>query len=342
MTSQTTLTDKNLYAYCDNNPVVRKDAGGAIWETAFDVISLAASIAEVAADPTDVWAWAGLAGDAIDLIPVVTGAGEVVRSLKAVNKIDDISDAVRISNNTDDVLDIVGGACFVEGTLVLTSTGYVSIEDIDVGDRVWAQNPKTGENNIKKVVRTYEHETRELVHVKIEGEDIVTTPEHPFYVAMKGWVNAIQLRPGDILVQQNGENITVKFIRRELLEFPVTVYNFEVEDFHTYYVGVNAVLVHNVCKSSLTVDVFIENLKETTNRKGIARNFESSGGYEQALRDFNAFNPLNVNDKSTKYGMGKIGTLQTGETLFVRPGSRTGGATLDITLSKRKILKIRY
>ena len=105
LASQTTLTDKNLYAYCDNNPVVRKDAGGAIWETAFDVISLAASIAEVAADPTDVWAWAGLAGDAIDLIPVVTGAGEVVRSLKAVNKIDDISDTIGITNKVSNTVD---------------------------------------------------------------------------------------------------------------------------------------------------------------------------------------------------------------------------------------------
>ena len=29
-----------------------------------------------------VWVWAGLAGDAIDLIPIVTGAGETIRGLK--------------------------------------------------------------------------------------------------------------------------------------------------------------------------------------------------------------------------------------------------------------------
>ena len=34
------LTDKNLYAYCDNNPVVRIDRGGNFWETIFDVILL--------------------------------------------------------------------------------------------------------------------------------------------------------------------------------------------------------------------------------------------------------------------------------------------------------------
>ena len=27
------LTDKNLYAYCDNNPVMRRDDGGMFWDT---------------------------------------------------------------------------------------------------------------------------------------------------------------------------------------------------------------------------------------------------------------------------------------------------------------------
>ena len=34
-------------------------------------------------------------------------------------------------------------------------------------------------------------------------------------------------------------------IWRELLDVSTKVYNFEVEDFHTYYVGENSVLVHN-------------------------------------------------------------------------------------------------
>ena len=31
LASQTTLTDKNLYAYCDNNPIIRKDDNGNMW-----------------------------------------------------------------------------------------------------------------------------------------------------------------------------------------------------------------------------------------------------------------------------------------------------------------------
>ena len=39
----------------------------------------------------------------------------------------------------------------------------------------------------------------------------------------------------------------VEAIEHELLESPITVYNFEVEDFHTYHVGSASVLVHNSC-----------------------------------------------------------------------------------------------
>jgi hypothetical protein len=37
-------------------------------------------------------------------------------------------------------------------------------------------------------------------------------------------------------------------VQHEILEAPVTVYNFEVEGWHTYYVSDSAVLVHNTCR----------------------------------------------------------------------------------------------
>ena len=84
------------------------------------------------------------------------------------------------------------------------------------------------------------------------GETITTTPTHPFYVPKKGWTEAAKLRAGDILVTCNGEYVVVELVQHELLETPITVYNFEVEDFHTYYVAANEdaafVLVHNSCK----------------------------------------------------------------------------------------------
>lgn len=41
----------------------------------------------------------------------------------------------------------------------------------------------------------------------------------------------------DILVLSNGEFVVIKWIQHEILESPINVYNFEVEDFYTYFVG---------------------------------------------------------------------------------------------------------
>ena len=135
------------------------------------------------------------------------------------------------------------------------------------------------------------------------------------------------------------------------------LYNFEVEDFHSYFVGEFGVLVHNSYEAAgdsgnggseatkgagKTVDDIINGATETTNKKGVARNFEKSGGFEQTLNDFENLNPTNVDDIQTKYGSGKVGTLSDGSRVVARQGSKTDGATLEITVSNRKVYKIRY
>lgn len=139
-------------------------------------------------------------------------------------------------------------ACFVAGTVVLTVSGHTAIEEIEVGDYVWASDPETGETAPKRVVQTFVNQTDELVHLTINGETITTTPTHPFYKAKQGWFRADSLRAGDILVTVNGEFVILEQVQHELLEAPINVYNFEVEDFHTYFVGEDdGVLVHNSC-----------------------------------------------------------------------------------------------
>ena len=93
---------------------------------------------------------------------------------------------------------------------------------------------------------------------------------------------------------------------------------------------------------SKTVEELLNGLTETTNGKGIARNFESIGGFEQATKDFTSLNPNNVKTIQTQYGEGMVGTLNDGTTVVARPGSATGGATLEIRVSNNKIYKIRY
>ena len=142
----------------------------------------------------------------------------------------------------------ITSVCFVVGTIVKAAEGDVPIENIQVGDYVYAHNPETGETELKPVVNTFVNEATELVHIFADGEEIICTNEHPFYSPVKGWIEACKLRAGDILVSLNGEYIVVEQVQHEILESPIKVYNFEVEDFHTYFVGDgNGVLVHNSC-----------------------------------------------------------------------------------------------
>ena len=155
-----------------------------------------------------------------------------------------------------DVVSIAGGAklasekisyCFVAGTLVTTEDGQKPIEEIQVGDKVLSEDETTGEVAVKTVTETYVNETDELIHIGVNGETISATPSHPFYVNKFGWTLAGSLKAGDVLVLSNGELVTVEWVQHEILESPIKVYNFEVEDFHTYFVGESSVLVHNEC-----------------------------------------------------------------------------------------------
>jgi len=139
------------------------------------------------------------------------------------------------------------GDCFIAGTKVLTEDGYKNIEDIEVGDKVLAYDEKTGEQAYKKVVQLFRGETKEWYHVFVDGEEIVCTGNHPFYVEGKGFVKAKDLTTEEKLTLSDGKQVEIEKIEIEKLDKPETKYNFEVEGFHTYYVTEKAVLVHNKC-----------------------------------------------------------------------------------------------
>ena len=142
--------------------------------------------------------------------------------------------------------------CFVAGTAITTSAGLVAIESIQPGDMVLAENEETGEIAYKEVARTFVNTTSEITHVTIATEDgqtetIDATPQHPFYVEGKGWVEASALHAGMVVWLADGTKAVITDVVTEGLEEPVAVYNFEVKDFHTYFVGDRGVLVHNKC-----------------------------------------------------------------------------------------------
>lgn len=137
-------------------------------------------------------------------------------------------------------------SCFVAGTLVMTAAGLVAIENIKVGDIVVSADPDTIEVYNKPVVDVFYREVDRLVHLTINNEEIITTFDHPFYVKGKGFINATNLWIGAELVNKDGCTVIVEEIFKEYLEGrTVKVYNFKVDDYHTYFVGSNGILVHN-------------------------------------------------------------------------------------------------
>jgi len=147
------------------------------------------------------------------------------------------------------------GDCFIAGTKVLTEDGYKNIEDIEVGDKVLAYDEKTGEQAYKKVVQLFRGETKEWYHVFVDGEEIVCTGNHPFYVEGKGFVKAKDLTTEEKLTLSDGKQVEIEKIEIEKLDKPETKYNFEVEGFHTYYVTEKAILVHNDCISDKLTEI---------------------------------------------------------------------------------------
>ena len=135
--------------------------------------------------------------------------------------------------------------CFVAGTTVLTTLGKKAIETIRVGDMIPCVDHITGEMAEKKVISTSVNKVNRLTELDIDGEVVQCTETHPFQVKGKGWVDACDLVPGDIVYTKDWNTATVRSVN--LLEFPepVEVFNFEVEDCHTYFVGKLDVLVHN-------------------------------------------------------------------------------------------------
>jgi hypothetical protein len=133
--------------------------------------------------------------------------------------------------------------CFSAGTQVITEDGPKSIENIREGDLVWSQSDRTGEITLKRVKQVFVNVAASLIVLHSGTNVVECTPAHPFWVAGEGWVAAGQIKVGDELWTRSGERVAVNGIEHKQGQF--TVYNVEVEDTHSYFVGGSAVLTHN-------------------------------------------------------------------------------------------------
>ena len=262
----TTIGGQNLYSYCLNNPVNHADPSGHLIGAIIGLVvslvflglavyGLIEAVRAFIKEPS----WLNLLFVVIAVVDVVLSAIAVLQAFKALQATLKVAGkkALRTSAQnrvTGEKLpnsqggECNPGKCFIAGTKVKTEDGYKNIEEVEVGDKVLAYDEETGKQAYKEVVRLFRGKTEEWYHVFAEGEEIVCTGGHRFYVEGKGFVEAKDLTEEDKLTLSDGRQVKIEKIEKEELAKAETKYNFEVKDFHTYYVTENDVLVHNTCQ----------------------------------------------------------------------------------------------
>ncbi|MFF2520400.1 polymorphic toxin type 27 domain-containing protein [Streptomyces sp. NPDC058086] len=137
--------------------------------------------------------------------------------------------------------------CFSAGTKVAAENGPKSIEDIEVGDRVWSQDQVTGKKSLHPVLNLFHRTVDSLVRITTADGQVEATDSLRFWVPERGWVEAGELRAGDTLEARDGGSTQV--LGTTVVKGSVEVFNFEVARNHTYYAytGSTPVLVHNEC-----------------------------------------------------------------------------------------------
>ncbi|MCG6039563.1 toxin C-terminal domain-containing protein, partial [Acinetobacter baumannii] len=138
--------------------------------------------------------------------------------------------------------------CFDDDTPVLTKDGYKRIVEIKEGDLVLARHEETGEIAYKPVKRVFIVPNRRIYLLKtidsLGQENIIeVSDDHPFWVVDKKWVDSIELKEGDQLLDAN--NQVHKVVSVTATDRVETTYNLEVEGYHTYFAGDANVWVHN-------------------------------------------------------------------------------------------------
>ncbi len=176
--------------------------------------------------------------------------GKALKMTKRLTRrIDDIPTGM-----TNKVDDLVGGLCFVKGTLVHTPDGLKPIEDIQVGDLVASKDENSGETSWKPVVRLYRHHDQQILNLTLKSgagdeETFGVTSEHPFWGIGKGWTKAGKLEIGDQVTAISGAVLIVEAV--EAASQLQDTFNFEVAETHTYFVGEQGAWVHNNCSAKL-------------------------------------------------------------------------------------------
>jgi len=143
-------------------------------------------------------------------------------------------------------------SCFGAGTPVRTIDGLHPIESVRIGDQVLSQNPKTGALKYQPVVTVYHNPPNATLRIELDKDSIVLTGIHRLWKAGQGWVMARELKAGDAL-RALGGTVVIKSIGEERKQ---PVFNLQVADAESFFVGPTGVLAHDNSPINPTPNAF--------------------------------------------------------------------------------------
>lgn len=135
----------------------------------------------------------------------------------------------------------LGHSCFPAGTMILSIQGPRPIEELKMGDRVLAQEIRTGELAYKPIQSTTLRATTPVLKVSFANQAILVTPGHPFWVNGLGWRPARHLETGMQLHSLDGSRTVESLEESRATE----AYNLVVSEFHNYFLAGPRLLVHD-------------------------------------------------------------------------------------------------
>lgn len=203
------------------------------------------------------------------------------RNIKNVTKsADKAKDASKAANSANRVSkSIPPGLCFASGTKILTINGLINIENIKIGDSVWSFSDKSKVLGINRVSSISKKITNQFVRIYLDSICLLATPDHPFWLENK-WVEAKNLQKGESLKSFNGRHVIIDSL--SIQDTLATVYNFEVENYHTYFVSSFQILVHNndICQAPKPIKYVLK--PSDLDWRGTGKNFKEA--LEEAFR----------------------------------------------------------
>ncbi|MEI6046708.1 MAG: polymorphic toxin-type HINT domain-containing protein, partial [Chloroflexota bacterium] len=180
-------------------------------------------------------------------------AGKATHVEKTITGADKVGDTGRTVDSSSSA---IGGCSFSSDTPVATDQGEKPIGSLQVGDKVLAFDETSGTTGNYVVQAVLINDDPEIEYLRIDGEWLETTPEHPFYTEEQGWIAAGDLWQGAHIRKADGSYGQVQTV--EIVQKHKQMYNLTVEQAHTFFVGERQWLVHNTCatRTASTTDIF--------------------------------------------------------------------------------------